>query len=195
MGSGPPDEHNVRVKRTLVVIAVLTGASLYLVDGDLHPPHGNPLIYAMAVSWLIALTFAVVSSAIFKSQSPRVFSLARWEKDGDIYDRGGLQAFRRILLHSPFGWINPNMRLSGRTDCDRLLREMNAAEGVHWLAGLVSVALAIWSCVDDLAAYGYSLLLVNIPVNLYPIVLQRWNRGRVVRLSRRAQSSGSIQSA
>jgi hypothetical protein len=39
--------------------------------------------------------------------------------------------------------------------------------------------LAILYLVGDCAMYGYSMPLVNIPFNLYPIMLQRWNRGRV----------------
>ena len=86
------------------------------------------------------------------------------------------------------GLDQPNMHLSAdQTDCDRLLREMNAAEGVHGLTCLVSVMLAIWYFVDDNAAHGYSMLLVKIPFNLYPIMLQRWNRGRVSRVLRRRQ--------
>lgn len=188
MSRKPQDGHNVRVMRSLGVVAVLTCGSLYFVDSDVHPPHGNPLVYASAMSWLIAFTFAFASSSIFRNLSPGLFSLARWEQEGEIYDRWGIQAFRWILLHSPLGWINPNMHLSAdQTDCDRLLREMNTAEGVHWLTCLVSVMLAIWFFVDDHAAHGYGMLLVNIPFNLYPIMLQRWNRGRVFRVVRRRQ--------
>jgi hypothetical protein len=169
-------------------------------EGDIFPPHGHPLIFGAAVSWLIAFFFAFVSSALFKAVSPAAFALAAWERDGDVYDRGGLQAFRWLLLHSPFGWINPNMHLNSRTDCDRLLREMNAAEGVHCLAGVLQLALAIWYAAGDFAVYGYTLLLLDIPLNLYPIMLQRWNRGRVSRIalaavSRQGQSSESIPSA
>ena len=194
------DEQNARVVRTLVLLAILTTGSLYVVDGDVFPPHGNPLLFGAAASWLIAFFFAFVSSAFFKAASPAAFSLAAWERSGDVYDRGGLQAFRWLLLHSPFGWINPSMYLTGRSDCDRLLREMNAAEGVHYLAGLLQLALALWYVAGDFAVYGYSLLILNIPLNLYPIMLQRWNRGRVSRIalaavSRREQSSESIPSA
>jgi hypothetical protein len=89
------------------------------------------------------------------------------------------------------GWINPALRLGvSRTDWERLLREMNVAEGMHWLTCFLSSILAISYLVGDYAVYGYVMLLVRVPFDLYPIMLQRWNRGRVCRvLSRQLQTS------
>jgi hypothetical protein len=188
----PQDEQVLRVKRSLLVIAILTVGSLYSMDGNLFRPQGNPLIHAFALSWLVAMAVALATSAIFRV-NPELFSLARWERDGEIYDGASVRAFRWVLLHSPLGWINPNLHLSaGHADCDRLLREMNTAEGVHWLTCVVSVLLAIWYLVDGYALYAYVMLLVRIPFDLYPIVVQRWNRGRVCRVLRRQRAVSAL---
>ena len=172
--------------RSLLMIVILTSGSVYSIDGRAFPPHGNPLVYSIAISWLISMTIAVVSSAIFFRVNPTLFSLAHWEKQGEIYDRAGIRAFRWVLFHSPLGWINPNFHLrASRADCDRLLIEMNSSEGVHWLTCVVSIMLAISYLLHDHAVYGYVMLLVRIPFDLYPIMLQRWNRGRVWRVSER----------
>lgn len=191
MSGHPQDEQTFRVKRSVVLIVIFTVGALYSIDRDFYPPHGSPLVYAIAMSWLMTITVAVLTSAIFRV-NPTLFSLARWEKDGAVYDRGSIRAFRWMLLHSPLGWMNPNFHLgAGRTDCERLLREMNVSEGVHWLAGVLSSILAIAYLVGDYAVYGYVMLLVRIPFDLYPIMLQRRNRGRVRRvLSRQLRTSG-----
>jgi len=138
------------------------------------------------MSWLISMTIAFVSSPIFFRLNPALFSLAPWEKQGEIYDRAGLRAFRWVLFHSPLGWINPNFHLrASRADCDRLLRETNSSEAVHWLTFLVSAILAISYFLHDHAVYGYVMLLVRIPFDLFPIMLQRRNRGRVRRVLKR----------
>lgn len=125
----------------------------------------------------------MVSSAFFFRVNPTRFSLARWEKQGAIYDRAGVRVFRWVLLHSPLGWINPNFYLRpGRAECERLLRETNSGEAVRWLTCVVTVMLAISYLRHHHAEYGYVMLLVRIPFDLYPIMLQRWNRGRVRRL-------------
>jgi hypothetical protein len=186
MSRTPQEEQGIRVMRSLLMIVLLTAGSMYSIRGRAFPPHGNPLVYSLAISWLICLTIAFVSSAIFFRVNPRLFSLARWEKQGEIYDRAGIRAFRWVLFHSPLGWINGNFHLrASRADCDRLLREMNSSEGVHWLNCVVLVMLAISYLRHDHAVYGYVMLLVRIPFDLYPIMLQRWNRGRVWRVLKR----------
>ena len=150
------------------------------------PPHGNPLVYGLATSWLIAIAIAMLTSAIFFRVSPKLFSLADWERQGAIYDRAGIRTFRWVLFHSPLGWINPNFHLRpNREDCERLLREMNSGEAVHWLTCIVSVVLAIACFRHNYTVYGYAMLAVRIPFDLYPIMLQRWNRGRVWRVLER----------
>ena len=168
--------------RSTLMMAILTAGSVYSILGRTFP-NGNPLVYSLAMSWIIGMTIAVVSSAIFFRVNPKLFSLAHWEKQGEVYDRAGIRAFRWVVFHSPLGWINPNFHLrAGRADCDRLLREMNSSEGVHWLNCVISVMLAMSYLRHDHAVYGYAMLLVRIPFDLYPIMLQRWNRGRVRRV-------------
>jgi hypothetical protein len=89
-------------------------------------------------------------------------------------------------------WINPNLHLSAsRADCERLLKEMNVSEGVHWLSGFLSSLLAILCLIRGYAVYGYVMLLIRVPFDLYPIMLHRRNRGRLCRvLSRQMHNRG-----
>jgi len=185
MSRNPQDEQTLRAAlrgmRSVLLMVIFTAGALYFNRRGFYPPRGSPLIYAIAISWLIAIT-ALPISAIFKL-SPKLFSLAHWEKEGAVYDRTSVRVFRWVLLHSPLGWINPALHLGvSRTDCERLLREMNVAEGVHWLSCVLSSILAISYLVGGYAVYGYVMLLVRVPFDLYPIMLQRWNRGRVCRV-------------
>ena len=147
------------------IVHVFRETTVYFNRRGFYPPGGSPLIYAIAMSWLIAIT-ALPISAVFKL-SPKLFSLARWEKEGAIYDRTSIRAFRWVLLHSPLGWINPALHLgASRTDCERLLREMNVSEGVHWLTCFLSSILAISYLVGGYVVYGYVMLLIRVPFDL-----------------------------
>jgi hypothetical protein len=186
MGRTRQEEQGIRALRSILMIGILTAGSVYSINGRAFPPHGNPLVYSIAISWLISITIAFVTSALFFRANPTLFSLAHWEKQGEIYDRADIRAFRWVLFHSPLGWINANFHLRpSRADCHRLLRETNSSEGVHWLTFVLSVMLAISYLLHDHAVYGYVMLLVRIPFDLYPIMLQRWNRGRVSRVLKR----------
>ena len=83
---------------------------------------------------------------------------------------------------SSLGWINANLHINcrARTELEHLLREINGAEGAHWVMCLVCLAVASRFFLKGRMAYGYGMLWVNIPFNLYPIMLHRRNRGRVV---------------
>ena len=184
----PQAEQAFRALRSLSVVVIFTAGALYSTGGDFCRPRGNPLLYALAMSWLVSFAIAMLTSGLFRL-NVTLFSLARWENDGAVYDRRSVRAFRLLLLHSPLGWINPNLQLSAsRADCQRLLRETNAAEGVHWLTCVLTTILAISYLVRDYAVYGYVMLLVRIPFDLYPIMLQRWNRGRVCRVLSRQRA-------
>jgi hypothetical protein len=175
----------LRALRSVSLMVIFTVGAIYWIGGSVSRPHGNPLLYALAMSWLIAVGVGLPLSAIFRVNA-RLLPLARWENDGEVYDRRSIRAFRWVLLQSPLGWINPNLNVSvRRTDWERLLREMNGAEGVHWITGVLGSILGVSYLVSDHAIYGYVMLLVRIPVDLYPVMLLRRNRGRVCRLLRR----------
>jgi hypothetical protein len=188
MGGLSPAERRLvwRAVRSVSLLAILTVGALYATGGDVARPHGNPLVYAMGISWLIAVGVALPASVIFRMNT-RLLPLARWEKDGAVYDRKTIRAFRWVVLQSPLGWINPNIHVSaGRPDWDRLLKEMHGSEAVHWITGVLASLLAVSYLVHGHATFGYTMLLVRIPVDVYPVMLLRRTRGRVCRLLRRA---------
>lgn len=177
----------LRALRSASLLVVFTAGALDWLGGIVFPPHGNALLYAIAMSWLVAVGIALPATAIVTVRVP----LAGWENDGRVYDRGSIRAFRWVLLHSPLGWINPNLQLVGRrTDCDRLLREMHTSEAVHWVTGVLATIVGFAWLVGGYAVYGLVMLLVRIPFDVYPILLHRRNRGRVRRvLSRQLRTS------
>lgn len=176
----------VRAARSVSLMVIFTGAAIYAIHGDVSRPHGNPLVYAIAMSWLISITVALPTGAFFGAR-PALLPLAAWENDGNVYDRRSIRAFRWLLLRSPLGWINPNLHVNGsRTDWDRLLREMSGAEGTHWMTCFLAAILGISYCFRGHAVYGYALLLVRIPFDVYPVLLLRRTRGRVARFVRAA---------
>jgi hypothetical protein len=149
-------------------------------------PTQHPFGFALALAWLVSAFSGALLAKMFYRQDPAQFSFWRWERDGKIYEHSGLLAFRWLLLRSPLAWLNPNLNLrSGRSDFDRLLRSQRVAEGSHAVAAACTLALATWYYVTGRGIVGFWLFAINIPLNFYPVMLQRWNRGRVQRVQRR----------
>ena len=178
-------EHPEATAKYLVIFTALTVAvGIGLVMTVLQPDR-HPLIFAFSLTWLIMAFVAAVTGRIFVRLDPEWFRLAYWEREGRIYDRVGLGAVRWVLWYTPLGWLNPNIKVrSGGPDMDRLLRDMNAVEGVHILAAGISLAVAAFFTLAGQVFIGIWLVAFTTLFNVYPVMLQRWNRGRIVRLQR-----------
>jgi hypothetical protein len=71
---------------------------------------------------------------------PMRIRFARWEREGRVYYKVGVTAFRWLLLHTPLGWLDPKLKIDFHRSCiERLLREMNFAEGSHWIGGVITL--------------------------------------------------------
>jgi Glycosyl-4,4'-diaponeurosporenoate acyltransferase len=177
--------HPQATAKYLVIFTALTvvvGIGLGL---TVSRPDRYPLIFAFSLTWLIMAFVAAMTGKIFVRLDPQRCRLAGWEREGRIYDRVGLGVVRWVLQYTPLGWLNPNIKVrSGWSDMDRLLRDMNAVEGVHIISAGVSLAVAALYTLAGQVIIGMWLVILTILFNVYPVMLQRWNRGRILRLQR-----------
>lgn len=173
--------------RSVVAVLVLSVVAGCAFAWTVPQPDLHPFVFALSLSWMIACAGGATSNVFFRLD-PTWFRPASWECNGTPYQWIDIHAFRWILLHTPLGWLGPLALRSGRSDIDRLLREMNSVEGRHAVAAVLSFAVAAAYAVASHTAIATWLALITIPLNVYPVVLQRWNRGRVLRLCRRVDA-------
>lgn len=159
--------------------AAATGGVLWTAS---HPD-SHPVVFTVSVTWFLGLLAGMLTRRVFLRMDPKRFALSRWERDGRIYDRVGVGVFGWLLQHTPFGWFDPFLKVrSGRSDMKRLLRELNFAEGSHLVQVVVSLGLALTFLAGGHAVVGLAFVVLSVPVHIYPIMLQRRSRGRVLRL-------------
>ena len=145
-------------------------------------PDTHPFLFALAASWMV-LILTVVLLLSFRQLGSYEVPFAAWERDGTIYRCAGVVQYRWILLHSPFAWLFPDFKLyGGRSDLPRVLRRTYGAEIAHVIAAILNVILAGVLIGSGYGIAGIWALLINVPFNVYIIILQRWNRGRILRL-------------
>lgn len=120
---------------------------------------------------------------------PRSFHLPRdWEARGDLYRRLGVERFRAIVANGDL--VNRFVRARHRSyhvygpELERLVPKSVWNEKRH-------IAYLCWGFVTAFYAFsiGWTLWAIwlavsNIGANLYPTMLQRYSRARVLRLSR-----------
>ena len=183
----------------LSIIALSSAASVAGLAATVSHPNSHPRVFAFCLFWIIAMAVCAVTRDYLMRMDPLRFRLARWERGGRLYQRVGVTAFRWLFLHTPLGWLDPKLKLDfRRAGIEPLLREMNFAEGTHWISGVVTLGVAILFSATGQLKIGGILMLLIIPFHVYPIFLQRWNRGRVLRLARlwdaHANSSANAKS-
>lgn len=116
------------------------------------------------------------------------FRLRRAEADGRIYAALGVRRFRNIVTYG-----GPMVRLMRRIDPEsytRLKRSTLAdrergtrrREKIHWALLLGTLPAAMWAVTQREFWFAIYLLAANIPMNIYPILLQRYTRSRLERM-------------
>lgn len=173
---------SVRTRWAIACLVLLAGTVAGLVYA-LPNLDGHPLVLALSFSWLVNVVVSAVTRGFRLQVDPARFGFARWEREGRVYERVGVRAFQRLIRGTPLGWLNPF--LNDATNPQRLLREIGYAEGGHLICGCVSAGAGVLGFVTGHVGVGLWLGIVAVPVHVYPIMLQRWNRGRVLRMSRR----------
>lgn len=120
----------------------------------------------------------------------RVFA---FERDGKVYDALGIARWQSRVpdMSKIFPKLMPPKRLSSRPDEQTLLimiRETCAAEATHALLIAAGLGLlAIWPGVGGVLCY----LVYAIFGNLVFLIIQRYNRPRLVRLYERTRAKRS----
>lgn len=171
------------VRQVLAFVAV-TGATIAIVDAcsrtAIFPvfdyPGGAVFIYGFSMT-LVWLMRHVVPFAFPR----RYYRLRPFEVDGRLYRRLGVVTFRWLLFKSRVELLNFSARLShGRTGLHRLERGIREAESDHATALLVMIVATIHAAMNAWWALASWLLLTNIVANVYPIMLQRHIRARLL---------------
>lgn len=98
------------------------------------------------------------------------------------YESLGVLWFRRFLLATPLRLFNPNIRFTKKTDLESLkkVREhIASAEVGHWVGMVVMLGLMLVAWWLYGAKVGVGYLVLNILGNLYPCLLQQYNKRRL----------------
>lgn len=167
----------------LIFIAsyVLFARGLYGSLGSL-PVFGTPAA-AFLTNWFISLFLLWVCKYIPFSLPDRYYGFLKIEQDRRVYECLGVKAAQPII--KGLGLI----KFSGnRSDLGMLVQHMRNAELNHLLTFAVVCLLALASVVTSSWGYAFWLMVFNILFNVYPIMLQRYNRVRLEPIAKRSRS-------
>ena len=117
------------------------------------------------------------------TQQQRLYRTYFWEKGGEIYQR--IFRVRAWKDHLPSGGsLYPNnfsiktLRSMKVEYLERWLRESCRAEFCHWIMILPGFLFFLWNSVE----MAWGMVFYAVLNNVFPIVLQRFNRPRMRRM-------------
>jgi len=163
---------------SLVVLAIVTYLAIARGDG------------AFVRAALTNLAVVAWSSYVLPLRGlPRLegwFRLRRWERSGRLYRASGVPGFRALVRRGPLAVFNRALPAAWHTgDVERIERAIRTAEAGHLVAFGIVLALAGVALARGDAARAAWLVALDVPMNLYPVMLQRHHRVRLAEHRRR----------
>lgn len=173
------------LSQTLIVIL---GTCSVLALVNYVPMEG--FAFAWSLNFLLMIFVAAFIESLKNPLASSYYDQKKWERRGKVYEHLGINFFRKLLVWT--GW-------------ERLIRKSNPVEKnaealIHLhnqtkkseLGHLIILVLVSGFNFFVAFKFGFSkslwLLVLNILLNLYPVLLQRYNRprlARIIKLSKR----------
>ncbi len=119
--------------------------------------------------------------------------------DAKTYENLGVLGFRKILLNTPLGWFNREIRISedrSPASLRKIRMHMVNSEVAHWAGFAAMLALMFEALRYRGPKIAAAYLICNVLGNLYPCLLQQYNKRRIMRVieiagSRKAGTASS----
>jgi len=142
-------------------------------------------LWAAAIHWVSGVLIITLAGMLPPALPDTWLRLRRWEADGSIYRRLGIDGYRKVLLASPSG-PNVFLKFQGRrSQIPDLEQFTKNAEMGHLTLLVVSIVVTAIAWRTGYWRTALFLTMVNVPWNVYPVMLQRYTRSRLRRIRRR----------
>ena len=179
----------VRCALKILVVAALSLGFGALLIWLAHACGARSAGFAFLLVWLTMCWVTLVLLA-FPLRFPSIYyQLRPGERDGRRYEIVGVLVAKRVLRRWPLNIFNPKLHMprvrdaQGLAKLDAAMRIAETNHAVMFLIVLLAIAHALVRGWRDAAAWT---LLFNIVINVYPVMLQRYNRGRLEEVDSRA---------
>jgi hypothetical protein len=127
------------------------------------------------------LGVAALGRGIFRLRPPRSFrTLRAWERQGHIYRRLGVPLFGVFLRNTPLRHLNAEVYIHRRDiDFSAIQIQLEMAEAAHLWAAFLLMAYIIYALAQTLWRVAIAFLVIELLLNVYPILHLRYTRNRL----------------
>jgi len=145
----------------------------------------NCAVYLSVMGFVCMLLGRLLPACILKADN-FYFRTRPFERDGAIYEKLGIRMWHKRLpdMSKFFPRLIPpkKMTVIHEERLAEMIRETCNAELVHWITSLLGLfCLYIWPGIGGVIVVLIDFFLLNLPF----IIIQRYNRPRLLRLAQR----------
>jgi Flp pilus assembly protein TadB len=166
------------LQQVLIAIAAI-GSTVVLA----HFMRMHSLAFAWALNFLLMFWVFVFTETQTSELTSPYYTSKTWERKGQLYEYCGINLFRKLLVL--IGWEKLNKKSnpvekSAKALAHNLLRTKKSELG-HLIIFFIVLGVSVVVIVNSGLRNAVWLITFNIILNLYPVLLQRYNRPRIER--------------
>ncbi|NAS30641.1 hypothetical protein GTQ40_06635 [Flavobacteriaceae bacterium R38] len=141
------------------------------------------------ISWIIGMVF---NGLLTKTKYYEKISNLNFIKSRALNKNIGIKYFRWIVKNTFFKFFNQKIRLENKTtDLTEIRNEMTLSEISHLIGFVFVTAFALYKSFSMGILFGFTMMIPNVLMNLYPSLLQQENKRRIDKILKRQQESVS----
>lgn len=165
--------------KKILILLLTIGAISALV----HYMRIDSVSFAWTLNFLLMLFVFAFTETLKSPLTSPYFNEKAWERRGKIYESFGIHFYRKLLVWT--GWEKLNKKTKPVAKSTHTLSYLHYRtkqdELGHTIILIIVLGFNIFVAFQFGILKSLWLLLLNILFNLYPVLLQRYNRPRIER--------------
>lgn len=164
----------------LIFIVIVT---IVLVYALIHYIGMQGFLFAWTLNFLLMSCVFAFTETLKSELASSYYAEKAWEQRGKIYESFGINFFRKLLVW--IGWEKLNKKANPIEKYTKALMHLHYKTKQSELGHIIILIIVLGFNIYAAFKYGVLqslwLLILNIVLNFYPILLQRYNRPRIER--------------
>jgi len=170
------------VKKALILtlIIIVTIALIYALPRYITI---QSFSFAWVLNFMLMACVLTFTETLKSPLTSPYFNQKKWERRGDLYESLGINFYRKLLVWT--GWERLNKKSNPIEKNTKALMHLHYRTKQSELGHLIIFFIVLGFNILVTLKFGFIkslwLLVLNILLNLYPMLLQRYNRPRIER--------------
>ncbi|RTY92419.1 hypothetical protein [Flavobacterium sp. GT3R68] len=168
------------MRKSLLIGLIIIGTIL-MIYGLIIRVGMQGFVFAWVLNLMLMMCVYLFTQTLKPAFKSTYYNEKKWEKKGKIYESLGVNIFRKLLVL--IGWEKINKKNNPVKKSLEALIHLEYVTKQSELGHLIIFFIVIPFTVFVTVKYGIVeslwLLILNLVLNIYPIILQRYNRPRL----------------